>query len=294
MYTQVSPTQEENDDPGFDDSDLDFTQSSKDILAQHTEDYLNRVAFSNKRIKTYREIDDSLLNLLYSIQTAAVEEILNSNALTAAFITLPPSSINRSEKYLDILSYQFSTGNSRANINEITKFLSLTQDLDKTEAAWTNRAYEHYNRVEPILSPASSVEILLKMLLCIVIIKRTSRRKHSNMRVIEIHVQKYPDLLDSFQHLEEIRTGILAGVNSDLNNTDDPISSQSSAFKANLEPPVALAAATIPPPQPPQLKQPRTPKDLLKGTQKAGRRTDHCTYCLLTSFFKYFYQKTQD
>ena len=253
--------------------------------------YDDRVAFSNKKLEKYREIDDSLLNLLYSTQTAAVKEILNSNTLTAAFIALPPSTINRSEKYLDILSNQFSKGNSRANINEITKFLSLTQDLDETEAAWTNRAYEHYNRVEPILSPATSVEILLKMLLCMVIIKGTSRRKHSNMRAIEIHVQKYPDLLDSLQHLEKLRTGILAGVDSDLNNTDDPISSQSSAFKAALESPVALAAATHPPP-PPQPKQPRTPKDPLKGTQKAGR-TDHCTYCL-TNFSKYFYHKTQD
>jgi hypothetical protein len=110
------------------------------------------------------------------------------------------------------------------------------------------------------------------------------------MRAIEIHVQKYPDLLDSIQHLEELRTGILAGVDSDLNNTGDPISSQSSAFKAALKSPVALAAATTPPPPPP--KQPRTPKDPLKGTQKAGR-TDHCTYCL-TTFSKYFYHKTQD
>ena len=125
-----------------------------------------------------------------------------------------------------------------------------------------------------------------------VIIKGTSRRKHSNMRAIEIHVQKYPDLLDSLQHLEELRTGILAGVDSDLNNTDDPISSQSSAFKAALESPVvALAAATTPPP-PSQPKQPRTPKDPLRGTQKAGR-TDHCTYCL-TNFSKYFYHKAQD
>jgi hypothetical protein len=130
------------------------------------------------------------------------------------------------------------------------------------------------------------------MLLCMVIIKGTSRSKHSNMRAIEIHVQKYPDLLNSLQHLEELRTGILAGVDSDLNNTDDPISSQSSELKADLEPPVALAAATIPPSPPPQPKQPRPPKDPLKGTQKAGR-TDHCTYCL-TNFSKYFYHKTQD
>ena len=182
MHTQVPHTQDENDDPGFDDSDLDLTQSSKDLLAQHTEAYLDRVASSNKKIEKYGEIDESLLNLLYSTQSAAVKDILNSNTLTAAFITLPPFSINRSEKYLDILSNQFSKGNSRANINEITKFFSLIQDLDETEAAWTNRAYEHYNRVEPILSPATSVKILLKMLFCMVIIKGTSHRTFVPLR----------------------------------------------------------------------------------------------------------------
>ena len=64
MYPQVPPTQEENDDPGFDDSDLDLNQSSKDL----------------------RSLPSSLLNLLYSTQTAAVKEILNSIALTTSLI----------------------------------------------------------------------------------------------------------------------------------------------------------------------------------------------------------------
>jgi hypothetical protein len=132
----------------FDDSDLDLTQAFKDLLAQNTYAQLDRVAKSNEKLEKYREIDDILLNLLYSTQTAAVKEILNSNALTAAFITLPPTSIDRPEKYFEILSNQFFKGNSCANINKIT---NQTQDLDETEAAWTNHAYEHYNRVEPIL-----------------------------------------------------------------------------------------------------------------------------------------------
>jgi hypothetical protein len=69
MYTQVTPTEEENNDPLFDVSDLDLTQSSKDLLAKHTQAYLDRVAFFNKKIEKYREIDDSLLNL----QTAVVK-----------------------------------------------------------------------------------------------------------------------------------------------------------------------------------------------------------------------------
>jgi len=290
MYAQEEKTDAEADDPDFDDSNLDLTPAARDLLKDNTATHNDLLKSYKKDLLKYREIDDSLLNLLYSTQSAAVKETLNSNELTPAFNNLPSTSIKRSSQYLDIMSHQFSKGNSHANINEITKFLSLTQDHEEPEAAWTNRAFEHFDRIEPILSPATSVANLLKMLLCMVIIKGTNRRKHSNMRAIEIHVQKYPNFLDSLLHLEELRTGILAGAYSDLNQTDEPISSQSSAFNAAVDTPKALAAITSS--SPPTTKPLRTPKDPLKGLQKAGR-TDHCTYCL-TNFSKYFYHKVQD
>jgi hypothetical protein len=206
MYTQEDKTDAQRADLTFDDSDLDLTPAARELLKDNTASHNDLLKSYKKDLLKYRELDDSLLNLLFFTQSAAVKETLNSNALTPAFNNLPSTSIKRSSQYLLIMDNQFSKGNSHANINEITKFLSLTQDLDEPEAAWTNRAFEHFERIEPILSPATSVANLLKMLLCMVIIKGTNRRKHSNLRAIEIHVQTYPDFLNSLLHLEELRT----------------------------------------------------------------------------------------
>jgi hypothetical protein len=295
MYAQVNPTQEQRDDPGFDDSDLDLTESAKILFAKNNDAHKESKAEIKKEIEKFREIDDQLLNLLYSTQTLAVKEILSSNIHYPAFNALAADCIHRSSSYLEIMANQFSKGNSKSNINEITKFLSLSQESGETEAAWTNRLVEHFNRIEPILSPAPSVTVLLRMLLCMVLIKGTDRRHYSNMRAIEVFVDKYPDLVDSLQHFEELRTGILSRVGGDLNHNDDSISAQGSAFPAVIEcPSSALAASTQPPIA--TEKKPRTPRapgtPTTKGAHKPGR-TDHCTYCL-THFSKYHYHKVAD
>ena len=217
MYAQVDPTQEQRDDPGFDDADLDLTEAAKLLFSKHYDAHTESKASYKKELKELRELDDQLLNLLYSTQTLAVKEILSSNKRYPAFEALPSNCITRAETYLDIMNDQFSKGNSKSNINEITKFLFLTQEPNESEAAWTNRLVEHFNRVEPILSPATSVDVLLRMLLCMVLIKGTDRHKYSNMRAIEVFIDKYPDLLESLQHFEELRTGIQSRVNGDLN-----------------------------------------------------------------------------
>ena len=288
MYAQVDPTQEERDDITFDDSDLDLTEPAKLLFAKNMDAHKESKAAYKKEIEKYREIDDQLLNLLYSTQTLAIKEILSSNTLYPAFQTLAPDCIRRSTTYLDIMTNQFSKGNSKSNINEITKFLSLSQDSGETEAAWTNRLVDHFNRIEPILSPAPSVDILLRMLLCMVLIKGTDRRQYSNMRAIEVFVDKYPDLVDSLQHFEELRTGILSRVDGDLNQRDDTISAQGSAFPAVIESPSALAASASPPATDKKSRSPRPPTSN-KGIQLPGR-TDHCTYCL-TTFSKYHYHE---
>jgi hypothetical protein len=162
------------------------------------------------------------------------------------------------------------------------------------EAAWTNRLVEHFNRIEPILilSPAPSVPVLLRMLLCMVLIKGTDRRQYSNMRrAIEVFVDKYPALLDSLQHFEELRTGILSRVGGDLNQKNDSISAQGSAFPATIDCISALAASTFPPTA--SDKKPRSPRPTGSSSTPKGTRTDHCTYCP-TTFSKYHYHKVAD
>ena len=294
MYAQVEPTEEQNNDIAFDYADLDLTEAAKLLFAKNMEAHKESKAAIKKEVEKFRDLDDQLLNLIYSTQTPAIKEILNSSTLYPAFNALAPDCIRRSEHYLNLMADQFFKGNSKSNINEITKFLSLSQENGETEAAWTNRLVEHFNRIEPILSPAPSVPVLLRMLLCMVLIKGTDRRQYSNMRAIEVFVDKYPALLDSLQHFEELRTGILSRVGGDLNQKDDSISAQGSAFPATIESPSALAASTSPPTT--SDKKPRQPRttgsSTPKGAQKPGR-TDHCTYCL-TTFSKYHYHKVAD
>ena len=126
-----------------------------------------------------------------------------------------------------------------------------------------------------------------------VLIKGTDRRQYSNMRAIEVFVDKYPDLVDSLQHFEELRTGILSRVGGDLNQKEDSISAQGSAFPAVIECPSALAASPAAGVTDKKTRTPRAPgPSTPKGTQKPGR-TDHCTYCL-TTFSKYHYHKVAD
>jgi hypothetical protein len=241
MYAQVEPTEEQNNDITFDDADLDLTEAAKLLFAKNMEAHKESKAAIEKKVEKFRHLDDQLLNLLYSTQTPAIKEIFNSSTLYPAFNALAPDCIRRSEHYLNLMADQFFKGNSKSNINEITKLLSLKKN-GKTEAAWTNRLVEHFNRIEPILSPAPSVPVLLKMLLYMVLIKGTDRRQYSNMRAIEVFVDKYPALLDSLQHFEELRTGILSRVGGDLNQKDDSISAQGSEFPATIDCTSALAA----------------------------------------------------
>lgn len=126
MYAQVEPTQEQRDDINFEDSDLELTESAALLFAKNMDAHKESKAACKKEVERYREIDDQLLNLLYSTQTPAIKEILSSNTLYPAFQALASDCICRSATYLDIMTNQFSKGNSKSNINEITKFLSLS------------------------------------------------------------------------------------------------------------------------------------------------------------------------
>ena len=57
-----------------------------------------------KEVEKFRYLDDQLLNLLYSTQTPAIKEILNSSTLYPAFSALAPDCIRRSEHYLNLMA----------------------------------------------------------------------------------------------------------------------------------------------------------------------------------------------
>lgn len=156
LKIEVDPTQEQRDDIDFEDSDLELTESAALLFAKNMDAHNKESKATCKmEVERYREIDDQRTtqpSLLHSNSRHQRNSELNT--LYPAFQALASDCICRSATYLDIMTNQFSKGNSKSNINEITKFLSLSQDNGETEAAWTYRLVEHFNRIEPVLSPA--------------------------------------------------------------------------------------------------------------------------------------------
>lgn len=288
MYEQEAPTPDQAADLNFDHKTLALTKAASADLRTDRDNHSKELQIYETKLAKYRAEDDQLLNLLTSTQSFGVIEALKSNALTPPFDALPDDCICRSQHYLTIMDNQYSKGNSTQTVNEITKFLLLQQEPGESMAAWTNRGEDQFARIKPILSAARTVEQLLCMIQCMVYIKGTDRRIHCNLRAIEIHVQTYPAIINSLAHYEDLRASLLAGVDNDLSQLDEPISAQSSAFTGSVTPPSALAATTIPP----NPKGPKSKPTFISGAQRAGR-TDHCTYCL-AQFTKYYYHKVAD
>mmetsp|Transcript_22748 Transcript_22748/g.31181 ORF Transcript_22748/g.31181 Transcript_22748/m.31181 type:complete len:424 (+) Transcript_22748:214-1485(+) len=264
----------------FDTNLLALKPADKANLKEHVSMWKKDTATYLAQLKDHRSEDDSLLNLLKTACSPAILEVLKSNPLTPAFKKLPPDCINRSKQFLDIMDNQFSKGNSQVSVNELTKFLSLSQGAITTEstAAFLNRVDSHYQRILPILLHATTVQQLAEMLLSMVILKGVNRTYSPTQRAIEIHLQTYVGNL-SLDHHNELKTSILALQDSDLHlaHQPDPISSQASALLSSPTTDILAAAAF----------QAKTTN--VKGKQRDGR-SDHCMYCL-TNFKKYYYHK---
>ena len=275
-YEQVAMTNIEAADPNFDTNTLPLTEAGESKLNQDIKTWHSLTDRYLRLLDKHRTNDDELLTLLREHISPDALEVIKANPAYPAYLALPSDCIARSAAYLKIINSQFSHGNSTVSINELTKFLTLTQGPVTSDptAAFSNRLSEHYDRVLPLLDHATTLAQLKSMLLCMVFIKGLNKSHPPTLRALEIHVQLYPGNA-SLDHYAELRTSVLAAQDSDIANlTPDVPSEHSSAFQASTSPP----PCTTPPPVP------------LKGQQRPGR-TDHCTYCLL-NFQKYWYHKT--
>lgn len=275
-YVQVNRTAEQIDlGLAFDDSILELTAASATALTQDVAAWRRLTDNYNRDLDKYRTQDDTLLEFIITHITKGALEILIANPLMVAFRALPATTITRSSRYIHIINTQFAHGNSTVSINELTKFLALTQGPVSTDptAAFCNRVMDQYSRVLPLLSHAPNVEALTLMLLSMVFIKGLNKGHPPSLRALEIHVQTYPGD-DSLDHFDELRARVLASQDSDISNIipADMVSEHSSAFIAVSTPSTAKPAAP--------------PKVFVKGLKKANR-TDHCPYCL--SHFKAYY-----
>ena len=268
-YEQTTPTNAQLADPTFDHNTLPLTEAGENKLTQDIKTWNSNMDRYNRLLDKLRTHDDDLLTLLRRHISPDALEVTKSSPTYPAFLALPADCISRSDAYIKIFDSKFYHGNSTVSINELTKFLMLTQGpvISDPTAAFSNRLSEHYDRVLPLLDRATTLAQLKSMLLCMVFIKGLNKSHPPTLRAIEIHVQLYPGNT-SLDHYAELRTSVLAAQDSDIANiTPDVPSEQSSAFQATT----------------PSMT-PRTPTTTVpaKKSQQRPGRTDHCTYCLQT------------
>mmetsp|Transcript_16880 Transcript_16880/g.24428 ORF Transcript_16880/g.24428 Transcript_16880/m.24428 type:complete len:436 (-) Transcript_16880:79-1386(-) len=279
-YIQIDKTGPQIADATFDDNTLPLTAAGEQKLDHDTSTWQKSTSKYDTDLDKYRTLDDNLLNFLREHNSPSVTQILEANALMPAFRLLPITCITRSQEYLNIITAQFSQGNSTVVIQELTKFLNLSQGpvAQDPTAAFFNRLMDQFLRIQPLLAKATTVDALLQMLLCMVCIKGLNRSHPPSLRALLEHLQKYPGT--ALDHFAELRASTLAAQDSDISTLDmDAVSEQSSAFLSTAD--LKAPASTTPVKPNPQ-----------KGLQKHGR-TDHCAYCL-TTFGKYFYHPEAD
>jgi hypothetical protein len=275
-YARITKTPDQTADSTFDDNTLPLTDAGEAKFNQDLKTWHTNNDRYHRLLDKHRDNDDGLLTLLHNNISLDALEVIRSNPLYPAYLALPGTCITRSDSFIKIIDSQFSHGNSTVSVNELTKYLMLTQGSPSSDpaAAFFNRLSEHYDRVIPLLDHAKTLAQLKAMLNCMVAIKGLNKSHPPTLRALEIHVQNFPGNT-ALDHFDELRTAVLAAQDSDLANLNtDPPSEQSSAFKASV---------VVAPPTTPQGPPPKPGK----GQQIPGR-TDHCTYCL-RNFKKYWY-----
>ena len=275
-YARTTMTATEEEDPTFDRDTLLLTEAGNAEFNQDTKNWHAITDRYHRLLDKHRANDDELLTLLRDHISLDALEVLRDNPLYFAFLELPFTCITRSQAYIKIITSQFSHGNSTVSINELTKFLTLTQGPPSSDssAAFFNRLSDQYDRIIPLLDHATTLVQLKAMLLCMVAIKGLNKNHPPTLRALEIHFQTYPGN-NALDHYSELRTSVLAHQDSDIANIKaDVTSEQSSAFQATVSSPPTTTGGT-------------TSKLTNKGQPIPGR-TDYCGYCFRT-FTKYWY-----
>lgn len=291
LYQQVNQTPAEAADATFDTQTLALTEAATRNLDSATQAWTKREDTYNARLLLLRQLDDACFNFLCDNIDRNTKDTLTAHADMVAFKKLPGHCIDRSSQYLDIIEKSFSSGNSTITINEVTKWLSITQGPkgEDTTAAFSNRLIEQRTRILPTLLKCTTVDELIAMFTTMIFIKGLDKTQHQNLRALEIFVQTYKGHA-AMQNFPILQADVLAAQNSDLSNLPDHISEQSAAFSAQLPttlnslPPLTANLANS--------KQPATttggPKDPNHGLKPKNNGKTPCPHCFAT-FTRYFY-----
>mmetsp|Transcript_17950 Transcript_17950/g.25846 ORF Transcript_17950/g.25846 Transcript_17950/m.25846 type:complete len:433 (+) Transcript_17950:213-1511(+) len=275
LYQQVNKTPDEAANAAFDSETLALTADATRQLDNAIQAWIKREDTYNARVLLLRTLDDSCFNFLCAHIDRNTKDTLTAHPDMVTFKQLPGHCVTRSDQYLKIVEKQFSSGNSTVTINEVTKWLSITQGPkgEDTTAAFSNRIIEQRARILPTLQKCASVEEMITMFTTMIFIKGLDKTQHQNLRALEIYIQTYKGHA-AMQNFPTLQADVLAAQHSDLSNLPDNVSEQSAAFAANLIPPANPHLAT--------------PKDSTHGLKPKNNGKPHCPHCF-TAFTRYYY-----
>ena len=217
-YALQAPTQEEIDSANageFDLTSLPLSVNGERRFEIATATWYKSKAFYDKELLLHRTNDTACLNFILAHVVPDAKEVINSHASMAQFDALPSTCISRSKAYLEIITTQFSTGNSTSIVDVTNKFFSQHQgDAEfNTPAAHFNSLNEQWGRVEPIFRQCANLDELIQILRTLVAIQSLDQGHRPTQRALEMHLQTYPDFT-SFQHYRELQAGVLAAATS--------------------------------------------------------------------------------
>jgi hypothetical protein len=267
----------------FDAGTIELTAESVRQFERDTDIYYKALSNSSTEFDVRKAHDDAFTNIMLSTIPKLVKDSIRASPLMDAHTKLSYDNCARTKSYLNILSHQYSKGNSTTTVAEISKFFSLTQTTE-VSAVFLANVSDQLSRVRPLIeSTEYPGHVKIDKLLSLVIIKGLDKKQLPNLRALEIHVQTHTE--DVLDVPTALMNSIIAIQTSDLATLSDN-DPEVSAFLAASTKPAAKAKPTAPRSNLPT----NTTRE--KGT-KIASRDDHCTNCF-NLIQKYFYHPLKE
>lgn len=286
-YLQVELTEDEEKIQDFDTDTLELTAEGKADLKHDNSNYYRELQKHTEEIDKRQVQDTLLLNFILAHCSPTVKDTIKTNSKMADFEvnSAKESNYHRGYEYFNILTDQYSKGNSTTTVTEVTKFFDLSQSSDITPL-FINRVADQLQKIRPLIESSTHPGFVdIKRLHSMVIIKGLDKTQPANLRALEIHLQTHPGpaSLDNPSQLIEF---ILQYQQSDL-ATLSLDNEQTSAYASFTPPPHSNVKKSLP--QSTSTTPTRAPGTKIPGNDK------HCPFCLaLSKGTKYFYHKEAD
>ena len=251
-YSQVLPTEAQQQDQDFDTETLELTTEGKAEFKHDSTNHTKRLQQHIDEIDKRQTQDTQLLNFILQHCNSTVKDTVKTNSKMTEFEAHSSQEHfhHRGFEYLSILFDQYSKGNSTTTVTEVNKFFDITQAPDVTPL-FVVRVADQLQRIRPLIESSTNPGFVdIKRLHSMVLIKGLDKTQPANLRALEIHMQTYPGST-SLDHPAELIESILQYQQSDL-ATLSLDSEQTSAYASYTTPTSSNAKKGSPQPNAPQ------------------------------------------